>query len=108
MDVDPKDRHKTAFITRQGLFEFNVVSFGLCNSPSTFQRLMDVVLADLQWTTCLVYLDNIIMFGRTLREHLLRLDEVLSKLRRANLKVKPSNLFATQVQYLGHVISGLG
>ena len=38
VEVDPKDRHKTAFITRQGLFEFNVLSFGLCNAPSTFQR----------------------------------------------------------------------
>lgn len=96
VEVDPKDRYKTAFITRQGLFEFNVLSFGLCNSPSTFQRLMDLVLADLQWTTCLVYLDDIIVFGRTFQEHLVRLDGVLSKLRQANLKVKPSkcNLFA--------------
>lgn len=108
--VDPQDRPKTAFISRQGLFEFNVLSFGLCNSPSTFQRLMDVVLADLQWTTCLVYLDDIIVFGRTFQEHLQRLNEVLLKLRQANLKVKPSkcNLFSSQVQYLGHVISSEG
>ena len=96
--------------TRQGLFEFNVLSFGLCNSPSTFQRLMDLVLADLQWTTCLVYLDDIIIFGRTFQEHLGRLDEVLTKLRQANLKVKPTKckLFASQVQYLGHIISCKG
>lgn len=108
--MDPKDKHKTAFTTRQGLFEFNVLSFGLCNAPSTFQRLMDLVLADLQWTTCLVYLDDIIVFGRTFGEHLQRLDEVLGKLRHANLKVKPSKctLFATQVRYLGHVISADG
>lgn len=55
VEVDPKDKPKTAFTTQQGLFEFNVLSFGLCNSPSTFQRLMDLFLADLQWTTCLVY-----------------------------------------------------
>lgn len=110
VEVDPRDKHKTAFITRQGLFEFNVLSFGLCNAPSTFQRLMDLVLADLQWTTCLVYLDDIIVFGRTFGEHLQRLDEVLGKLRHANLKVKPSKcaLFATQVRYLGHVISADG
>ena len=78
--------------------------------PSTFQRLMDVVLADLQWNICLVYLDDIIVFGRSFEEHLLRLDEVLSKLREANLKVKPSkcDLFSTQVQYLGHIISPEG
>lgn len=110
VELDPKDKHKTAFITRQGLFEFNVLSFGLCNSPSTFQRLMDLVLADLQWTTCLVYLDDIICFGRDFHEHLERLDEVLTKLRQANLKVKPTkcNLFSTQVQYLGHIISSGG
>lgn len=110
VEVDPKDRPKTAFSTRQGLFEFNVLSFGLCNAPSTFQRLMDLVLADLQWATCLVYLDDIIVFGRTFAEHLSRLDEVLSKLGAANLKVKPSkcDLFATQVKYLGHIISAEG
>lgn len=110
VEVDPKDRYKTAFITRQGLFEFNVLSFGLCNAPSTFQRLMDLILADLQWTTCLVYLDDIIVFGRTFQEHLARLDEVLVKLQQANLKIKPSkcNLFSTQVHYLGHVISAEG
>lgn len=110
VELDPEDKHKTAFITRQGLFEFNVLSFGLCNSPSTFQRLMDLVLADLQWTTCLVYLDDIIIFGRTFQEHLGRLDEVLTKLRQANLKVKPAkcSLFAKEVQYLGHIISAKG
>ena len=110
VEVDPKDKQKTAFITRQGLFEFNVLSFGLCNSPGTFQRLMDLVLADLQWTTCLVYLDDIIVFGRTFHEHLSRLDEVLNKLQQANLKVKPvkCNLFSPQVQYLGHIISAQG
>lgn len=71
---------------------------------------MDLGLADLQWTTCLVYLDDIIVFGRTFHEHLSRLDEVLIKLRQANLKVKPSkcNLFSSEVKYLGHIISSRG
>lgn len=89
VEIDAQDKCKTAFSTRHGLFEFNVLSFGLCNSPSTFQRLMDLVLADLQWTTCLVYLDDIIVFGRSFQEHLSRLGEVLAKLKAANLKVKP-------------------
>lgn len=110
VEIDPKDKPKTTFITRQGLYEFNVLSFGLCNAPSTFQRLMDLVLADLQWSTCLVYLDDIIVFGRSFEEHLQRLDVVLGKLEGANLKVKPAkcNLFAKRVQYLGHVISAEG
>lgn len=71
---------------------------------------MDLVLADLQWSTCLVYLDDIIVFGRTFEKHFSRLGEVLSKLRAANLNVKPSkcNLFSMEVQYLGHVISAKG
>lgn len=87
-----------------------MLSFGLCNSPSTFQRLMDLMLADLQWATCLVSLDDIIVFGRTFHEHLSRLDEVLTKLHQANLKVRPAkcNLFSAQVQYLGHIISTRG
>lgn len=68
VEVAPKDKAKTAFITRQGLFQFNVLAFGLTNGPSTFQRLMDLVLADLQWTTCLVYLDDIV-FVCTFGEH---------------------------------------
>lgn len=77
---------------------------------STFQRLMDLILADLQWTTCLVYFDNIIVFGCTFQEDLAHLDEVLTKLQQANLKIKPCkcNLFPTQVHYLGHVISAEG
>uniref|UniRef100_A0A3B3QC10 Gypsy retrotransposon integrase-like protein 1 n=1 Tax=Paramormyrops kingsleyae TaxID=1676925 RepID=A0A3B3QC10_9TELE len=71
---------------------------------------MDLVLADLQWSTCLVYLDDIIVFGRSFEEHLQRLDEVLGKLQGATLKVKPAkcDLFAKQVHYLGHVISDEG
>ena len=71
---------------------------------------MDLVLADLQWTTCLVYLDDIIVFGQSFQEHLSRLGEVLNKLQTANLKVKPSkcNLFSTKVKYLGHILSADG
>ena len=62
VEVAPKDRKKTAFCTQEGLFEFNVMPFGLCNAPATFQQLMDCVLAGLQWATCLVY---IIIMGKT-------------------------------------------
>ena len=54
VEMEDADREKTAFATRHGLFEFQVIAFGLCNSPSTFQRLMEFVLAGLQWHTCLV------------------------------------------------------
>ena len=56
-----------------GLFEFNVMPFGLCNAPATFQRLMDMDLAGLQWSSCLVYLNNIIVIGKTFKDHLMDL-----------------------------------
>ena len=59
VEVAPEHREKTAFCTQEGLFEFNVMPFGLCNAPATFQRLMDCVLAGLQWSNCLVYIDDI-------------------------------------------------
>ena len=57
VQIAPEDRAKTAFCTQEGLFEFNVMPFGLCNTPATFQHLVDSVLARLQWSSSLVYLD---------------------------------------------------
>ena len=65
VELTEKDKEKTAFITREGLFEFNVMPFGLTNALATFQRLMDLVLAGLKWHNCLVYLDDIIIFSVT-------------------------------------------
>ena len=63
VEMDPGDGEKTAFCTQEGLFEFKVMPFGLCNGPATFQCLMDAVLAGLQWKTCLVYLDDVVIPG---------------------------------------------
>ena len=84
--------------------------FGLTNAPSTFQRLMSTVLAGLSWVTCLVYLDDIIIFSRTVEEHLQRLTEVLQGLKEAVLKIKPSkcHLLCKSVRYLGYVVSEKG
>ena len=108
--MDPNDREKSAFVTHQGLYEFNVMPFGLCNAPSTFQRLMEYVLAGLQWSTCLIYLDDIIIYGRHFEEHLTRLREVFVRLRDAGLKLKPRKCYflRREVEYLGHVISENG
>ncbi|UYV82809.1 hypothetical protein LAZ67_22000949 [Cordylochernes scorpioides] len=71
--VDDKDREKTAFITPDGLYEFNVMPFGLCNAPATFERMIDNVLRGLKWDMCLCYLDDIVVYGSTFKEHLTRL-----------------------------------
>ena len=107
VELDPRDRPKTAFATRSGLYEFNVLPFGLSNSPATFERLMETVMRGLQWDECLVYLDDIIAFGRTFEETLMRLTHVFERVRAAGLKFKPSKckLFQESVDFLGHVIS---
>ena len=55
VEMSEDDRHKTVFCTTKGLYEFKVMPFGLCNAPATFQHLMDLVSAGLQWSNCLVY-----------------------------------------------------
>ena len=108
MDADSKE--KTVFITHNGLYEFNALPFGLCNSPATFQRVMTHVLRGLEWDICLVYIDDLIIFSRTFDEHLLHLEQVFKRLREANLRLKPSkcHFVKPKVEYLGHVVSAEG
>ena len=110
VEMQEADRPKTAFGTTEGLFQFRVMPFGLSNAPATFQRLMDLVLAGLQWSECLVYLDDIIVLGRSFEEHLKNLQSVLQRLRQAGLRLKLSkcSFFQHQVKYLRHIISREG
>eukprot|EP00731_Ephydatia_muelleri_P023225 Em0015g808a len=80
VEMDPSDKEKTTFVTPFGLHQFRIMPFGLTNAPSTFQRLMGLVLAGLSWSTCLVYLDDIIVFSQTVEEHFTRLADVLRSL----------------------------
>ena len=108
--MDESDKEKTAVCTHQGLYQFKRMPFGLCNAPSTFERLMDVVLKGLVGVRCLVYLDDVIVFGATIGECCDRLEEVLQRLEEAGLKIKGSKcqLFQPEVEYLGHVVSAEG
>ena len=110
VEVAPEDCEKTAFATPDGLFHSKVMPFGLSNAPATFQHLMEKVLSGLHWSTWLVYLDNIIIFSRTIEEHLERLAEVLGRLCDAGLKLKPAkcHLLRKSVYYLGHIVSERG
>ena len=105
--MDEESKQKTAFITHNGLYEFNVLPFGLCNSPATFQRLMTHILRGLEWSICLVYIDDLIIFSRTFDEHITHLEQVFKRLREANVRLKPSkcHFVKPQVEYLGHVVS---
>ena len=78
--------------------------FGLCNTSATFQRLMNAVPAGLQWTSCLMYIDDIIVVGSTFDLHLCNLQKVFERLKQAGLKLHPQKC-QRQVQFLGHIIS---
>jgi len=84
--------------------------FGLCGAGATFQRLMDLVLSGLNMDICLVYLDDIIVFSYSLKQHLERLELVLRRIKEAGLKLKPSkcNLLQKSVCFLGHIVTGNG
>ena len=108
--LDENSKEITAFSTSNGHFEFNVMPFGLSNAASTFQRLMDFVLTGLHWSQCLVYLDDVIVFGRSFEEHQERLKTVLSRLKSAGLALKLSKCHwaKSEVKYLGHIINSRG
>src|SRR6266516_3879647 len=105
-----EDRDKTAFLTRRGQWRFTRLPMGTCNSPITFQRLMDMVLRGLQWSKVLVYIDDILVFANSFDELLACQQEVFDRLRWANLKLKPSKvkLFQREITFLVHKISSAG
>ena len=108
--MDRDSQEKTAFSTCSGHYEFRVMPFGLCNGPSTFQRLMESVLMGLSQSRCMVYLDDVMVIGRNFTEHLENLWEVFGRFRWANLKLKPEKCFlaSSKVLYLGYVVSREG
>ena len=104
--VAKEDRDKTTFTCHAGTYRFLRMPFGLCNAPATFQRAMDILLAGIRWKSCLVYLDDIIIFSKEVDEHIKHVEQVLEKLQSAgvSLKLKKCKFFAKTVDYLGHVI----
>ena len=78
--MSEKSHEKTAFVIHNGLYEFAVMPFGLCNAPATFQRLMSKVLKGLVNEKCIVYLNYLLVMGRSFAEHLQNLQEVFERL----------------------------
>lgn len=108
--MDDRDREKTAFTSPFGLFEYERMPFGLCNAPATFSRLMQATMNDMIFQMVLVYLDDILVYGRSFKEHLEHLDKVFTRLREAGLKLQPSKckFLKKEVIYLGHQVSADG
>ena len=101
---------KTAFATHSGLFQFAVMPFGLCNAPATFERLMSQVMRGLHWKRCLVYIDDILVFGNDFECALHNLELVLDRVAEYGLQLKSTkcNLFRMSVPFLGHIVGRAG
>jgi hypothetical protein len=108
--MQPEDEAKTAFKSHHGHYEFKVMSIGLTRAPATFQNTMNTVLASLLRKGVLVFIDDILVYSKTMEEHCQLLRQVLELLHQHQLKVKKSKCsFArSKLVYLGHVIGADG
>ena len=111
VELDEKSIPLTAFtVGPLGFFECSRMPFSLTNAPATFQRLMETCLGDLHLNWFIIYLDDVIVFSKTPKEHLERLEAVFQKISEAGLKLKPSKceFFKSRIHYLGHIVSRMG
>ena len=108
LEIKEEDRHRTAFsIGPLGFYECNRMAFGLTNEPATFQRLMETSMGEMNLKECLIFLDDILVFSYTFKEHFERLQNVFKRREKHNLKLKQSKFefFMSEVKYLGHIVS---
>ena len=110
VQMDESSREKTAFIIRRGLYEFVRMPFGLSNAPATFSRVVNLILAGMNWETVLAFLDDICVLGRDFAEHLENLRQVFGRFRQFGLRLKPRkcSLFKKEVEFLGRLVSKEG
>src|SRR6185295_18678076 len=111
IEVFPAHQEKTAFVTKDGIFEYVVMPFGLTNAPATYQRAMNTILRDLLWKNTLDFLDDVCIFTKTtFADHLQDLRQVFTKLREANLVLNPEKCYfgRQELPLLGHIISRKG
>ena len=110
IELEESAKEKTAFIVENNLYEFNRMSFGPCNAPATFQRLMNHILRTVLGKSALVYLDDVIIFSDSLTEHFQHIREVFKLIGNAGLKLKlkKCQFLKDSVNYLGHIISAAG
>ena len=101
------DKAKTAFSTPFGHNQFKRMPFGLNNSPATFQRQIDALFKGMQGTDVFMYIDDLIIFSKTIEEHINKFERVAQRMRSANMKFQPEkcDFFKLKVSYLGHEIS---
>ena len=110
MALEEESQNVTGFITPLGLYKWKGLAMGLASAPGALQNLMELIFAGLSYEVALVYLDDVIVFGRNFEEHLKRLELVFQRLSENGLKIKGSkcNFFQKRVSFLGHIISESG
>lgn len=111
VEIEESHKHKTAFtVGPLGFYEFSRLPFGLCNSPATYQRLMEECLGDLNMKICVIYLDDLIIFGNTFEEHMEHLEIIFNRLRECNLKLtaEKCKFGSRKVKYVGFIVSEEG
>ena len=108
--IADEDVHKTAFRTRYGQYEFTVLPFGLTNAPATFMRLMSDIFRPLLDICVVVYLDDILIYSKTMEEHVDHVKQVLEILRKQQLygKLSKCSFGQTSVDYLGFIVDREG
>jgi hypothetical protein len=90
VEILEEHKERTAFtVGPLGLYEYNMMPFGLSNSPGTHQRLMQECLSDLHLHICCIFIDDVIVFSRTYEEHVERLKLVFDRIKEHNLKLSP-------------------
>ncbi len=107
LSIAKRDRYKTSFVTHHGQFQYKRMPFGLATAPASFQRALDMILTQFKWKTCLVYLDDVIIFSNSVEDHIRHVDEILTALGEAGvtLKISKCRFFTKKVEYLGHFVS---
>lgn len=105
--IKEEDRKKTAFVTPHGLYEFVRMPFGLKNAPATFQRLMNDVLREFINKTCVVYLDDVLIFSTSIQEHIKAISDILKVLKKNKLKIQidKCRFMEKETPFLGHLIT---
>lgn len=108
--ISEQSKPLTAFVTPDGQYEFNRMPFGLANAPAIFQRMMNKVLGSARYTKATAYIDDVLIFGRSVEECLDRLADVLVLIEKANLTLNLSkcDFLKDNIDYLGYEISASG
>lgn len=110
IEMDSDSIEKTAFSVNNGHYEYLRMPFGLKNAPSTFQRAMDNIFREYLHRFCFIYMDDVVVFSKSLEEHKQHLQRIFSKVREFNLKIQldKSEFLRKDVEFLGHVITPEG